>query len=62
MSLDSNPNWEYDIVDQLINILNDYRGEKATFANQGQAMNGYSALAEFVSLAQKAKNFRITGK
>ncbi len=45
-----------EIVEKLVRIIDVYEGGDALFSNQGQAMDGYSALAEFVSLAKIARD------
>jgi len=44
------------ILEELILVLDAYKGYKPTVSNQGQAMDGFSALANFVSIAEKAKS------
>ncbi len=44
-----------EVVKKLIKILDCYDGGTVLISNQGQALDGFSALAEFVSLARKAK-------
>ncbi len=46
---------EKQVTEQLIYILDCYEGGKPLLSNQGQALDGYSALAEFVALAERAK-------
>ena len=46
---------EKEIVVKLINILDCYEGGTEIVSNQGQSLDGYSALANFVELARKAK-------
>jgi len=51
--------YDYDDVIYLLRLLSDVRDAengKATFAAQGQAMDGYEALANYQALADKAKN------
>lgn len=43
------------LLSDLVDVLDAYEGRRPTFANQGQAMDGYAALAAFVDLAQRAK-------
>lgn len=43
-----------EIMRQLVDILDALDG-KPTVANQGQAMDGYSALANFRAVAEKAR-------
>ena len=40
----------------IVNILDAYEGQTELISNQGQAMDGYSALANFVSVAKRAKS------
>lgn len=46
---------DFGIVEDLIRILNAYENGKDLISNQGQALDGFSALAEFVGLATKAR-------
>ncbi len=48
------------IIDALIEVLNGYRNGVSTFANQGQAMDGLSALANFIALVEMLKTVRGT--
>jgi hypothetical protein len=43
------------IVRDIVKIIKAYDGGDALFSCQGQAMSGYAALAEFVSIARKAR-------
>lgn len=43
------------IAEKLIRILDLYEEGTPLVSNQGQALDGYSALAEFVALAKIAK-------
>lgn len=52
---------EKEIIKQLIFILDCYEGQRPLLSNQGQALDGYSALAAFVSLAEKAKKKLLEG-
>ena len=47
------------IIIDLIAVLNAYEGGVETISNQGQAMDGYSALANFVSVAKRAKELKV---
>jgi len=49
---------DQEVVDKLIEILDVYEGRSTTYANQGQAMDGYSALHNFVGLAKQARKER----
>lgn len=40
---------------KLVRILDAYEGGTAIMSNQGQALDGYSALANFISIAKKAR-------
>jgi len=40
---------------EMIRILNAYEGGDELISNQGQALDGYSALANFVELARRIK-------
>lgn len=44
-----------EIIEKLVEILDAYENQDALISNQGQALDGYSALANFVELAKKAK-------
>lgn len=46
---------EKEIIKQLIRVLDAYEGKTSLISNQGQALDGYSALANFVEIARKAK-------
>lgn len=48
-----------EIIDRLVEILDAYEGGAETISNQGQAMDGYSALANFVSVAKRAKELKF---
>lgn len=52
---------EKKILKQLINILDAYENKDTLTGNQGQALDGYSALANFISIAEKARNY-LSGK
>jgi len=43
------------IIRNLIDTLNAYEGGEVLIANQGQALDGFSALATFVSIATRAR-------
>lgn len=43
-------------VEELIKILAAYEGKKILISCQGQAMDGYTALANFVDLARRARD------
>lgn len=45
----------YKIIKDLIKLLDVYENRKGLISNQGQALDGYTALAEFVNIATKAK-------
>ena len=51
---------ESELVKDLITIINAYDGNgvygNGLFSCQGQGMDGYTALAEFLSLARKARD------
>ena len=49
---------ENEIVNELIYILNAYVGKTELLSNQGQALDGYSALAAFIDLAKRARTIR----
>ena len=46
-----------EILDQLIAVLEAMEG-RPTVANQGQALDGYSALENFKAIAEKARQLR----
>ena len=46
------------IINQLINTLDAYEGKKSLVSCQGQGMDGYSALANFVYLVKKLKEIK----
>ena len=46
---------EKEIINKLINILDRYDNSTEIISNQGQPLDGYSALHNFVDLARKAK-------
>jgi len=46
-----------EISKSLASILDAYEGKSALISNQGQALDGFSALANFVSVAEKARRF-----
>ena len=43
---------EKKFLSDLVDILDAYKGNKTLISNQGQAMDGYSALANFVYIAE----------
>jgi hypothetical protein len=46
---------EKDIIKKLIEILNLYENKTPLISNQGQVLDGYSALAEFINIAKEAR-------
>ncbi len=48
-----------DILDDLVNTLDAYENKSKVFSNQGQSLDGYSALANFISIAEKARELQI---
>ena len=44
------------IVDELVHVLNVYESGKPLISCQGQGMDGYSALAEFLGIARRARD------
>ena len=51
-----------EIVEQLVKILDAYERKTPLISNQGQALDGFSALSNFVNLAKKARNAKdMTG-
>lgn len=51
-----------EIIDRLVRVIDAYEGQNALFSCQGQAMDGYSALAEFVDIAKNARNIKKEAK
>jgi len=45
----------WNIVKSLVRVLDAYDGSISLISNQGQALDGYSALANFLSIARSAK-------
>jgi len=43
------------IIKDLIDVLDAMEGKCQKTSNQGQALDGYSALANFVNIAKQAK-------
>lgn len=48
----------YEVVDSLIEVKQCADGGTETFANQGQAMDGYSELANYRSLIEKLEGLK----
>lgn len=48
-------NDEKRLVTQLLDVLDAYEGNKTLFACQGQSMDGYSALANFLDIVRKIR-------
>lgn len=44
-----------ELLIELVEVLDAYEGKKELVSNQGQALDGFSALAEFVCIARKAR-------
>ena len=44
------------LLAKLVRVLNAYEGGDALVSNQGQAMDGYSALANFKAIAEQARD------
>ena len=44
------------LLAKFVNVLNAYEGGDALVSNQGQGMDGYSALANFNALAKEARD------
>ena len=60
-SLDENNNKRnayLKIIDDLTDVINAYEAHNQLFSCQGQAMDGYSALANFVQIAKKARELK----
>jgi len=51
-----------DVERALVDILNAYEGGQPLISCQGQAMDGYSALHNFVELARKVRAARLDTK
>ena len=47
---------EMEICKSLVDILNAYEGGTSLVSNQRQALDGYSALANFISVAKNARH------
>ena len=45
----------YAFINKMVEILDAFKGGKPMMSNQGQAMDGYAALAHFTDLAEQAK-------
>ena len=48
------------VIEDMSRVINAYEGQNAQLSCQGQGMDGYTALAEFVSIARKARELRPT--
>ena len=46
------------ICNELIKVLDAYEGKKALVSCQGQAMDGYTTLANFIEIAKEAREIR----
>jgi hypothetical protein len=44
-----------EIIHALVRVLNAYENKTPLVSNQGQALDGFSALANFVQIAKKAR-------
>ncbi len=44
------------ILIDLVNVLAAYENKNDVFSNQGQALDGYSALANFLYIANRTKD------
>ena len=44
------------LLAQLVQVLNAYEGGDALVSNQGQGMDGYSALANFKAIAEQGRD------
>lgn len=51
----ANPNTVEQLVRELVFVLDAYEGKIPLISNQGQALDGYSALANFVDIAKRAR-------
>jgi len=47
---------EKEICVKLVRTLNAYENGTVLISNQGQALDGYSALHEFISIAENARH------
>lgn len=47
-----------EIIRMLVRTINAYENKEVLISNQGQAMDGYSALANFVYIAQEARKLK----
>jgi hypothetical protein len=56
--MESKPFTDAQLINKFIRVLDAYRGGTALVSNQGQSLDGYSALAEFVAIAALAKEQR----
>lgn len=48
-----------DILHRIIDVVDSYEGQGPLLSCQGQAMDGYSALANFVSIARDARELIV---
>ena len=48
---------EKKILKQLVDILNAYENKGTLTVNQGQALDGYSTLANFINIAEEARHY-----
>lgn len=46
-----------DIINDLVAVLEAYEGGDCLLSNQGQALDGYAALANFVEIARRARDY-----
>jgi len=56
------PTEELKILEQLTDVLDAYKGQNSLIGCQGQGMDGYSALANFVAIAEKAQALLKSGE
>ena len=47
-----------DVLEALIITLDAYENKHPLVANQGQALDGYSALANFIGISEKARELK----
>jgi hypothetical protein len=48
------------VIDNLTEVINAYEGKASVYGTQGQAMDEYSALANFVHIASEARDLKTT--
>jgi hypothetical protein len=48
------------VIDNLTEVINAYEGNASVYGTQGQAMDEYSTLANFVHIASEARDLKTT--